>query len=380
VADLAAAYSGLCATSPNLADSFVIANTSGVTVGQLRYNGQRRQGWTDEQILQFEQTYDRVTLLQSHYTVHFYCKQATQLYNRLPPRLKADPQVRFGQAVALDYLGNDFYTIYKTESELEPKQEGNKAESLWRCYITSENVPSPSAQHPYLRFSLKYHQQALKLLPENATLRCNVASDSLELGDRDPMEQLNDIAEAHRELGRSLAESARSESDKEESAALYRKALQELNRAIDRKPYDMDALNEYAYDFWSWRLLHPFSQSTLAPDFDMGQAAEHYARRAANVALRSSSITTIVQVQSTLGEVLLALGRPDEAIQELDKARKTADKGWDQPFYDEVRWDLAQAYLCAQSIDGGGVQFRWVNHALIMDTSCGLRRKTAGSQ
>jgi len=353
VADLAAAYSGLCATaggSPNLADDFVVSNTGGVTVGQLRYNR-----WTDQQISQFEQTYDPATgrahLLRSHYTVYLYCKQAAQLYNRLPPRLKADPQVRLGQAIALNNLGNDFHRI-------QSEQQGNTEESFWRCDTTSDNitsdgkiVPSPFPRHPYVFFALQYQQQALAFLPDDPTLRCNVALDSLALGDRQPMNNLNDIAEAHRELGRNLAESARTEPDPQQSAALHKQALHELDIAIGRQRYDMEALNYYAYDFWSWRLAQPSSQGATAPDFRMAQTAELYARRAADAASRSSSTTTTVQVQSTLGEVLLALGRPDEAIQVLEAAREKAGAEWDHPFYDEARWDLAEAYLCANSID-----------------------------
>jgi len=47
--------------------------------------------------------------------------------------------------------------------------------------------------------------------------------------------------------------------------------------------------------------------------------------------------------RSTLGEVLLGNGLPDKAREELERAVALAPA---HPQYDEIRWDLAQAYLC----------------------------------
>ena len=49
-------------------------------------------------------------------------------------------------------------------------------------------------------------------------------------------------------------------------------------------------------------------------------------------------------VRSTLGEVLLGRGHPFYAIRQLEAAREMAAK---HPMMNEVRWDLALAYLCA---------------------------------
>src|SRR5262249_29396429 len=47
---------------------------------------------------------------------------------------------------------------------------------------------------------------------------------------------------------------------------------------------------------------------------------------------------------NTHGEVLLGLGKVADAIKELDRAVELAPA---HPRYDEMRWDLAVAYLCA---------------------------------
>lgn len=54
-------------------------------------------------------------------------------------------------------------------------------------------------------------------------------------------------------------------------------------------------------------------------------------------------------MRSTLGEVLLMQGRSHEAYGELERAVRLAPK---HPLFDEIRWELALAYLCAGAVDG----------------------------
>jgi predicted Zn-dependent protease len=49
-------------------------------------------------------------------------------------------------------------------------------------------------------------------------------------------------------------------------------------------------------------------------------------------------------MESTLGEVLLALNRPEEAYDVLVAAEKSAPN---HPLFHEIRWDLAQACISA---------------------------------
>jgi hypothetical protein len=76
--------------------------------------------------------------------------------------------------------------------------------------------------------------------------------------------------------------------------------------------------------------------------------AEELARRAIALQYDQAGTTDKAQLLSTLGEVLLGQARPHEAIEHLEKALMCSGE---HTVYNEIRWDLAQAYICAGSND-----------------------------
>ena len=108
------------------------------------------------------------------------------------------------------------------------------------------------------------------------------------------------------------------------------------------------ALNGFANTFWEWRLVSPETPGAAA----FAQDAETYARWALEVAKERRSTEDFIVANATLGNVLLAQARPLEAIHYLKEAhtkvQKTAPR---HARWNEVRWSLAQAYLCAGEND-----------------------------
>ena len=94
----------------------------------------------------------------------------------------------------------------------------------------------------------------------------------------------------------------------------------------------------------------------------MAHKAEDFARRAIRLALDSGSKALHAQVQSTLGELLLAQARPHEAVTTLEEVALSENQPHHSTkllkaeigthwIFNEVRWDLAQAYLCENAND-----------------------------
>jgi predicted Zn-dependent protease len=73
--------------------------------------------------------------------------------------------------------------------------------------------------------------------------------------------------------------------------------------------------------------------------------AENYATRAFQLVQGKRPKTIEIAIQSTLGEVLLGLGRFQEAHDILDPLLKDQSVR-EHAAYNEVRWDLAQACAC----------------------------------
>jgi tetratricopeptide (TPR) repeat protein len=158
------------------------------------------------------------------------------------------------------------------------------------------------------------------------------------------MQALQFDASARVRLADRLARAAQTETDPIDRLKDYRHALKEYSEAIELNPTLFAALNGFASTFWQWRLLLP-DQPEAAP---FARDAETYARRALEVAKERRSKEDTIVATTTLGNVLLAQARPLEAIEHLREANALAP---DHARWNEVRWGLAQAYLCANTND-----------------------------
>ena len=174
---------------------------------------------------------------------------------------------------------------------------------------------------------------------------------------------------------------ARAHSD-QVAAAFFRLAFDEYREALGRDPTSAAALNRSARVFWEWRLaaadkIRP-REPSLEPGLDLAREAEWNARRAVSmveaklgrasawlvVADRSDKAQLQQHLQQLaaavprylhppaatalagLGAVLLAQARPHEAIDVLASAQTLAPQ---HPVFDDVRWMLGHALLCAAS-------------------------------
>jgi tetratricopeptide (TPR) repeat protein len=281
---------------------------------------------------------------------YFYCKRAEQAYGKLPADLRKAVQVQQTQAAVLNTIGIALMRRKMTEV-VNP-------EAKWSCSPGAVEslkygpeglaVRYKQWETPYRKAALRYFQRALALVPDDSIIQCNAALNSLLLGDSRPMDALNLQAATHRTLGDSFRQNAKGLSWDASAPNYFHLAIQEFERAIALDPADVDSLNGYAYTFWQWRYNFPSEQSPKGPGPAIAHQAEQHARQAVRLAEGKASLATEVMVRSTLGEVLLAQARPHEAIEVLETARATLPK---HALFDEIRWDLAQAYLCAKEND-----------------------------
>jgi len=214
----------------------------------------------------------------------------------------------------------------------------------------------------YVKAARKYYREALNILPEDPYILCGYATASLATDGDQEMQHMYLSDQAHFALAEELSDSAdrfahpdEGEPDITSAAVCYRTSLKEYERAISRVSSNVNALNNYAYTTWRWRLMAVDKDKSVSPDASILHQAEEYARRAAELTEVGPSRTLHALTKSTLGEVLLAQARPYEAIEVLNEVilpkTPTPPVAGSHAFFDEVRWDLAQAYLCAKYND-----------------------------
>jgi tetratricopeptide (TPR) repeat protein len=202
-------------------------------------------------------------------------------------------------------------------------------------------------KYPYSKEALKYYRKALIYFPTDAVLRCKAATTAYILGQEKSLNALQDDVEVHRILAESFLLYATWYTGDRTALAYYRLALDEFQEVIDRDPSDVKALTGYAYTYWSARYWWPETIKKIE-DQELTKA-ERYSRQA--VLLTSGKRLSLepVMARSTLGEVLLSLGRPQDAVHQLEETLKELDSMKNPEKYssfNEVRWDLAVAYQC----------------------------------
>jgi tetratricopeptide (TPR) repeat protein len=303
------------------------------------------------------------TLERWYYMAYYYCKRAEALYADLVTAQHTDPEVKKGEAYVLHTLGGILANFQR------PNKPPRDDQPQWECWVRRPEGDLNSQE------GLQYFMRALELLPDDYRLRCYAARTAYALGhpwllerlEADAMVHLN-LANSYRRFAGVCAAIARlspagymrleqtsyrryvqlctAEDGSFESAEHYRSALQEYDEAIRREPMNIDALIGYAYTVWEL-LVHAGHTKELRGW--IRYYAEHALVRARKaVALSSSPPEGIMLalVRSRLGTAFLAQGSPEWAIQELEEAVLYVPN---HPAYHEIRWALAQAYLCAAS-------------------------------
>lgn len=298
VTELASAYSGLCRAG----------------VDQASY---QISGWLD----------------------YFYCYKSQTLLERLPNQLYSQEKIRQAVAENLVHLG----FIIDNHSTDVGNLDG------WYC-LPSEisektGLLAESVRYGYSRAGLQYYKKALELRPQDTYIQCNAAINAKLLEDPALMDDLKQNPQSHYELATKYLDKASSQSGSStEPSPYYQAAITEYKKAIDSDPMYHEALNGYAYTYWVFRLQFPEAGlESLGPQFNETLPA-YYANKALHLARVQQDQELEVIYGSTLAEVLLAQGQPQRALQILLELEPNIPENY---MFDQVRWDLAQAYLCA---------------------------------
>lgn len=280
---------------------------------------------------------------QATHAAYYYCRRAEDMYARMH---SDDPQITTTHAWVLDTLGLLFQYRLETSSM--------QITSDWHCSERTINFNEVNddgtvtarviEESPYLGYALGYYGRALALTPLDPVIRCNQAATAYAMGNAEPMRTLETMSDAHAQLASMMPY------DDMHPVRAHRAALSEYQQAVVRDPSNTDARNGYAYRFWEWSFAAA-QRRVPSPEAAVAEMAETFARDAVRIGDRTSgSPAHQSMLLSTLGEVLLAKGRAHEAIEWLRKGKELSPA---HTVGDQVRWDLAQADLCAIAADQG---------------------------
>lgn len=292
--------------------------------------------------------------LDNHYVAFFYCRRAEYLYSRLPSALRSDTGIKEKEATVLYNLG---FILQDTKKRRDAKQEtaisyGNSRVRLkWLCDPNADLAFST-----YDHAAERYYGLAHDMRPDNSKVLCRYAEVKLAQGDANSMNDLATNEKAHLTLAQHFIDQVKYSQYPRRTSELYARALTELITAIDLAPYDPEALNSFAYGAWEWYWAWIRGESANRPSFAVLEFAATQARETKRLTEDKGSRASHGMYQSSLGESLLATGKFDEAVDELNEifhpeGRTKPDVG-EEAVFDEIRWDLAQAYMCATAEKG----------------------------
>jgi tetratricopeptide (TPR) repeat protein len=247
------------------------------------------------------------------------------------------------------------------------EQGGSGTGSNGDVTTTRCRIPEGHGRTPEI-LALPFYQTAFELNPETVTIRETLWKAARAVGDDGTLRRLaleprthlvvadlylaraDEVAQEHA-WSRVLGSGAGRKQNGAEEVCCYRRALKEYERAVQQDPYNLVAMNNYAYAFWRWRVWHPGRISGW--DRPVGLRAKRYASEAVRLSEGRSTIDDRITYLDTLGEVLLALGEQRRAANVLASAEELGIRRgyYNQAYFDEVRWDAAVASLCAAEAD-----------------------------
>jgi len=292
------------------------------------------------------------------YVPYFYCSRAEALWSWPAPE-RSERMVESGVLLYLGLALAGHQTMWEQiPATAFPEQ--------WTCAESSYSVTAlDEAGQPINYFvkvshrlnrAVEYYRRSLELVPTDNYTRCMLATALMSRGrSMSEMETLLHESNAHLAVGNDLlsdAERAAHETSGDEDAQqqsaknatnYYRLALREFDRAVGLDSNALEALNTYGYAVWKWRLNAINGGVSEAPDEKILATAERYARESRRLSAAWRMGDMEKSTRSTIGELLVALGRPAEARDVL-KTLLGDSPNWQSA--DEVRWDLAQATLC----------------------------------
>ena len=373
----ASAYYGLCRQALRQ------ARYSGNGKDEAPPNGQIHRLAHDEANLKHDtgQTLSPPDRRLIYYVAYYYCRQAEALYSSLAEPEHTNPEIIRAKAYVLQTLGVTLERLGGPSEALSPgmpisvkRPTAQGSSSTWHC---SRQEVQPNA---YARDSLQYYLRALTLLPDDRRIHCYAARAASLLGNHELMAHLEhdaiarvNLAVSHRKLANTcssvdsptakligqqlytplhdkILNRCTQKGEVPASAHYYQKASEEYAKAITYNDTHFDALIGYANTFWEWWIHWPPSLHLTGPSDHEAALAERYARRAVILASTQADLFAHAMVQSILGKVLLARGRSEMAIEQLQQALKqlqqTPHGAAQHPTVGEVRRSLLFAHRC----------------------------------
>jgi tetratricopeptide (TPR) repeat protein len=263
---------------------------------------------------------------------YFYCKRADKIYSSLAD-MRTNRDLRGGAARVAYLLG----LTLERRNPYDPEQPERTG---WSC-MTQLDLPRGF----YSGAALRHYDRAVALAPEDAVIRCTAALTAERIGDPTRIRALEADSVARWSLAEQYLAEVGGATGKTADDG-YRRAIAEYAAAIERNPNNVVALNSFAYMFWLWRYawLREGADGPI-PGPEFGERARRHAERALQLVEGKRPKMIEIAIRATVGEVLLALGRFEEAYAVLQRA--VADGVVkEHAAYNEARWDLAQACLC----------------------------------
>jgi tetratricopeptide (TPR) repeat protein len=345
------------------------------------------------------------------HAAYFYCQQADRSYTSLLAARAEDIRIRTARASVLASVGLLLEQHGPRRPRRPVDGWQCSAAAVDPTSLTLEGGPARTVPvNRFTRHALRYYRRALALLPDDPVLRCREATAALALegsrrGGERLMRALENVATAHliladsyRDLALRYLEDARTETPTssatrttpgrqvrgsaeaaprhhpgEVAAAFFQLSLDEYREALARDPTNTAALNQFARAFWQWRLAAADGVLSREPTLAHAREAEWNARRAVSIVeakLGRAAASLVLSDRSpdaqgklagvvpahlhppaatalgSLGAVLLAQARAHEALDVLGSAQALAPE---HPMFDDVRWMLGHALLCAAS-------------------------------
>lgn len=296
---------------------------------------------------------DQAPQLMQQYRQFFYCKRAEYLYSKLSSSLRAEVRVRPNEEWVVKANAYILAHSLDTDKDYEPV---TYAKEVWTC-------DDPLIHSYYLRFAVSYYRKAAALDPNDFEVSCGYAmtratADSKDTG---PLDLLSHTGPAHSSRAAALAAEAESAYQDDVAAAKIcdpdqdlrdkiNSVFTEYDLALQYDPVDASILNNFAYQVYKWHLdagRHP--QLLGFPPPNAYRAALDDAKAATRLTETAGTRIEHRVIESTIGELDLATGDPDGAAKVLEHSLQQATQdrsGIEHAYYDEIRWDLAQAYVC----------------------------------
>jgi tetratricopeptide (TPR) repeat protein len=289
--------------------------------------------------------------LMEQYRQFFYCKRAEYLYSKLSSSARAETRVRPNEEWV---VAADGYILAHSLDEEEGYQAATIPDKVWIC-------DEPLIRSAYLKFAVRYYREAIALDPNDSEAVCFLAMAQASAGDTARLRELQHSAAARFARAAKLADNAESAywqdirdgrlcAHDDALKAKYDGVLREYEKAIELDQSNPDVLNNSAYQVYEWHLKaarHP--QLLDYPSEEQYDDAMAEAARATRLTETVGSRIDHRVFQSTVGELDLAMGDPAAAAKVLNASLKVegSDRsGIEHPRWDEIRWDLAQAYAC----------------------------------